>query len=113
MTPASSDDAAARIAALIAALNDHAYRYHVLDAPVIGDTQYDDMLRDLEALEAEHPELAQPDSPTQRIGAAPLQGFRQMAHPVPMQSLANARGGDELVGWGRRIRRYLGHDLDG
>ena len=66
------------------------YRYHVLDEPSITDAEYDRLLRELEALEAGHPELRTPDSPTQRVGATPSSAFAEVRHEVPMLSLANA-----------------------
>ena len=68
----------------------HSHRYYVLDAPTIPDSEYDKMFRDLLELEAAHPELVTPDSPTQRVGGAPLQEFPQVVHAVPMLSLSNA-----------------------
>lgn len=110
-----SDEASAasrRIAQLVREINDHAWRYYVLDAPIIDDTQYDDMLRELEQLEQAHPGLVQVDSPTQRVGAAPVTGFESHEHLVPMLSLANARGRDELEEWQQRNLRHLGIPLD-
>jgi DNA ligase (NAD+) len=71
-------------------IEDANYRYHVLDDPDIPDAQYDALMRELEALEAEHPELATPESPTQRVGAAPSSAFLSVRHEIPMLSLANA-----------------------
>jgi DNA ligase (NAD+) len=76
-------------------------RYYVEDAPEIGDAEYDALYRELEALEAEHPELVTSDSPTQRVGGEPLEGFEQVRHAVPMLSLANARKLDDLREWTR------------
>ena len=80
--------AAQRAAALREAREDANYRYHVLDAPTIDDAQYDALLRELDELEAAHPELVTPDSPTQRVGAAPSAGFAEVRHAVPMLSLS-------------------------
>ena len=82
--------AQARAAALREAIEEHNYRYHVLDAPSIPDVEYDRLVRELEALEAEHPDLVTPDSPTQRVGARPDGGFAPVRHAIPMLSLANA-----------------------
>jgi DNA ligase (NAD+) len=82
--------AAARVAELRRRLDDANHRYHVLDDPDITDAEYDRLLRELEALEAEHPELADPDSPTRRVGAAPSSAFAEVVHVAPMLSLANA-----------------------
>lgn len=77
-------------------LNEHGYRYYVLDAPVISDYEYDRMLRRLEELEAEHPEEITPDSPTQRVGGAPISAFQPYAHPVPLESLQDVFDGEEV-----------------
>ncbi|HZG49795.1 MAG TPA: hypothetical protein VEY90_09750, partial [Thermoleophilaceae bacterium] len=78
-------------------LEHHGHRYYVLDDPEIGDAEYDALLNELRDLEAEHPELRTPDSPTQRVGAQPLDKFEQVAHLQPMLSLANARDEEELA----------------
>ncbi len=91
-------------------LNYHLYRYHVLDAPVISDAAYDALYRELVALEAEHPELVTPDSPTQRTGAPPMEGFDKVAHPAPILSLANAFSLADLEAWRTRIGRLLPPD---
>src|SRR5262249_56903218 len=85
----------------------HDRRYYVLDDPEISDPEYDDLLRELKGIEEEHPELLTPDSPTQRVGGAPLDKFKQVEHPEPMLSLGNARNEDELGGWEKRITRQL------
>ena len=85
----------------------HNHRYYVLDDPLIGDDQYDELLDELRAIEAEHPELKTPDSPTQRVGAPPLDRFERVEHAEPMLSLANARNEEELRGWETRIRNHL------
>jgi DNA ligase (NAD+) len=85
----------------------HNYRYYVLDDPVIDDDAYDALLDELRAIEAEHPELRTPDSPTQRVGAPPLDRFEQVEHAEPMLSLANARNEEELRAWETRIRNHL------
>ena len=100
-TPA---DRVERLRGLIREAN---YNYYVLDAPTVDDAQYDAWMRELEAVEAEHPELRDPDSPTQRIGATPAAGFAEVRHREPMLSLANARGPDELAAWYRRARTVL------
>jgi DNA ligase (NAD+) len=100
--------ARARIDELVDQLNDHSYRYHVLDAPVIDDTAYDTLFRELEQLESEHPELVREDSPTQRIGEKVGGDFPSIHHRSPMLSLANARDLDELEAWQLRNLRLLG-----
>jgi DNA ligase (NAD+) len=101
-------DPAARAAELRAAIEEANYRYYVLDAPTIEDAEYDRLLRELTELETAHPELATPDSPTQRVGAAPSAGFAEVRHEVPMLSLGNAFGHDELREFDARVRRGLG-----
>jgi DNA ligase (NAD+) len=85
----------------------HNRRYYVLDDPLIDDDEYDALLDELRAIEAEHPELRTPDSPTQRVGAPPLDRFEQVEHAEPMLSLANARNEEELRAWETRIRNHL------
>ena len=91
-------------AKLRAELNEHNYYYYVLDAPVISDFEYDKMLRELEDLEAAHPELVTPDSPTQRVGGKALDSFQQVTHRVPLQSLQDVFSPDELLDFDRRVR---------
>ncbi|MDX9874005.1 MAG: NAD-dependent DNA ligase LigA, partial [Spongiibacteraceae bacterium] len=93
---------AARAEALRAALNEHNYRYYVLDDPSVPDAEYDRLMRELRELEAAHPELVTPDSPTQRVGAEPLRQFAPVAHAVPMLSLENAFSADDLRDFDRR-----------
>jgi len=81
--------------------------YYLRDAPEVDDVVYDDWMRELEALEAEHPELVTPDSPTQRVGGRAAPGFAEVTHREAMLSLANARGGEELDAWYRRARSVL------
>jgi DNA ligase (NAD+) len=88
-------------------LDYHNHRYYVLDDPEISDADYDALLNELRDLEAEHPELRTPDSPTQRVGAEPLDKFDQVRHLQPMLSLANARNEEELAAWVLRSERYL------
>ena len=85
----------------------HNHRYYVLDDPTIGDDEYDELLNELRAIEAEHPELLTPDSPTQRVGAPPLERFEQVEHTEQMLSLANARNEEELRAWETRIRNHF------
>ncbi|MFC3715425.1 NAD-dependent DNA ligase LigA [Luteimonas soli] len=100
-------EAAARIAELRRLIDDANYRYHVLDEPDVTDVEYDRMMRELEALEAQHPDLATPDSPTQRVGAAPSGAFAQVTHAERMLSLANAFSEDEVRDFERRIEQRL------
>jgi DNA ligase (NAD+) len=85
----------------------HNRRYYILDDPTIDDDEYDALLDELRAIEAEHPELRTPDSPTQRVGAPPLDRFEQIEHAEPMLSLANARNEEELRAWETRVRNHL------
>jgi DNA ligase (NAD+) len=85
----------------------HNHRYYVLDDPTIGDDEYDELLDELRAIEAGHPELRTPDSPTQRVGAPPLDRFEQVEHREQMLSLANARNEEELRAWETRVRNHL------
>ncbi len=88
-------------------LAEHNRRYYVLDDPIVDDDEYDALLDELRAIEADHPELRTPDSPTQRVGAPPLERFEQVEHAEPMLSLANARNEEELRAWETRIRNHL------
>ncbi|HEU4945267.1 MAG TPA: NAD-dependent DNA ligase LigA [Solirubrobacterales bacterium] len=88
-------------------LAEHNRRYYVLDDPTIGDDEYDALLDELRAIEAEHPELRTSDSPTQRVGAPPLERFEQVEHAEPMLSLGNARNEEELRAWETRVRNHL------
>jgi DNA ligase (NAD+) len=96
------------LVALAAELREANYRYYVLDTPTLTDAEYDAKLRRLAELEAAYPELITPDSPTQRVGAAPLTAFGQITHGTPMLSLANAMDAAELVEFDARVRRGLG-----
>ena len=98
-------DAQSRAAELRDQLADHAHRYYVLDDPTVSDADYDRLYRELEALEAEHPELITPDSPTQRVGAAPSAAFDPITHRQPMQSLGNAFSADEIREFDTRVRK--------
>ena len=99
-----------RIAELRKLISYHNYRYFVLDDPVVSDREYDLLLRELQALEAEHPDLVTADSPTQRVGAEPVEGFSKVRHPVPMLSLGNAFDEAEIVAWRDRFLRLLPDD---
>ncbi len=103
----SAASAQKRAAELREELELHNRRYYVLDDPVIGDDEYDALLDELRAIEAEHPELRTPDSPTQRVGAPPLERFEQVVHLEPMLSLANARNEEELRAWETRLANHL------
>jgi DNA ligase (NAD+) len=99
-----------RAAELRALLAHHGHRYHVLDDPEIADDAYDALLDELRAIEEAHPELRTPDSPTQRVGGAPVAALAKVEHLRPMLSLANARSEDELVAWVTRMRAHLARE---
>jgi len=99
-----------RAAALRDEINDHNYRYYVLDSPVISDAQYDKLLRELQDLEQKHPDLISSDSPTQRVGAQPLAAFGAVRHKIPMTSMDNAFDDDEARDWDARCRKGLERD---
>jgi DNA ligase (NAD+) len=104
------EDARRRIDSLVAELKRHDRLYYVLDRPEISDAEYDRLFRELQALEAAHPDLRRPDSPTQRVGTPPAEGFAEVRHRVPMLSLDNAMDEAELRAFDERIRRLLGSD---
>jgi DNA ligase (NAD+) len=99
---------ARRAAELSAELRRHEHLYYVLDSPEISDAQYDALMNELKQLEAPHPELVTPDSPTQRVGGKPAEGFRKVAHSRPMLSLDNAYSAEELAAWDARCRELAG-----
>jgi DNA ligase (NAD+) len=101
---------ATEIDALRDNLRHHEYRYHILDDPEISDSEYDRLLQRLRKLETEHPELVTPDSPTQRVGAAPRKGFQTVRHKTPMISLDNAFSFEDLEAFDRRVRDLTGRD---
>ena len=103
-----SPSARSRVEYLRREIEHHNHRYYVLDDPQIGDFEYDALLRELQALEAAHPALLTADSPTQRVGAAPLEAFSTVRHPAPMLSLDNAFSADDVEAFDRRVRERLG-----
>ncbi len=104
---ATADNPAARAAQLAAAIRYHQYRYYILDDPEISDAAFDALFAELVALEAEHPDLRTPDSPTQRVGGFIAERFEKTQHPTPMLSLANAFSIGELAAWRDRLHRLL------
>jgi len=111
-----------RVDQLRAEINRHNYLYYVLDSPEISDAEYDDLMRQLKELETKYPQLLTPDSPTQRVGAAPVAAFGVIKHPYPLLSLGNAFDKDELISWYNRTAKLLGraqfdlvceHKIDG
>jgi DNA ligase (NAD+) len=101
-----------RAAELRTLLHEHNYRYYVLNEPSVSDAEYDRLLHELRELEAAHPELVTPDSPTQRVGAAPASQFAKVRHALPMLSLGNAFDEADLHAWHERVLRLLGEQTD-
>ena len=109
MANTAHDRAAKEAAALRQELETHNYQYHVLDNPLVSDAEYDRLFRRLVELEKEFPDLASADSPTLKVGAAPLEKFTTVQHTLPMLSLNNAMDGEELKEFEERIQRFLKH----
>jgi DNA ligase (NAD+) len=107
LTEPQTTNPAERADGLRRQLEHHGHRYYVLDDPEISDAEYDALLNELRDIEAEHPDLLTPDSPTQRVGGTPLSKFEPVKHLQPMLSLANARDEDELRAWVQRITNLL------
>lgn len=107
---AAPEQVADRARELREQLEHHAYRYYVLDDPEIGDDQYDALLDELRRIEAEHPELVTPDSPTRRVGGEPVGRLEKVEHLEPMLSLGNVRSADELRAWVERMRNHLARE---
>ncbi len=105
---AATKDSGKKIEALREKIRHHEYLYYVLDSPEISDAEFDKLMSELKKLEAEHPELITPDSPTQRVGGKPREGFVKVHHSSPMLSLDNAYSEEELRAWERRV-----HELSG
>jgi DNA ligase (NAD+) len=103
--------ASERASRLRAQIEEHNRRYYVEDAPTISDAEYDTLFRELEALEREYPSLKSPDSPTQRVGGAPVAAFETVTHRVPMLSIGNAFTTEEAESFDRRVREALGVDV--
>lgn len=108
----NQDDIQARAAWLRQTIEHHNYQYYVLDNPEIDDRQYDALIRELKALEEEHPELRTPDSPTQRVSGKPLELFETVRHQVPLLSLDNAYNAEELIEFDKRVKRALSSDAE-
>ena len=111
MSKAAATKPEDRAAELRRVIEFHNHRYYVLDEPEIGDDEYDALLNELRDIEAAHPELRTADSPTQRVGAKPLDKFEPVTHLQPMLSLANARNEEELRAWDARVRKLAGEDV--
>ncbi|MDR3753146.1 MAG: NAD-dependent DNA ligase LigA [Terracidiphilus sp.] len=106
--PAPKRDVVRKIEKLREEIRRHEHLYYVLDKPEIGDAEYDALMNELKKLEAAHPELVTPDSPTQRVGGKPAEGFKKAQHSRPMLSLDNAYNADELADWDRRVHELAG-----
>ena len=106
---AADDEIRDRVERLRRVVRYHSYRYHVRDDPEISDAEYDALMVELQELEAAHPELVTPDSPTQRVGAEPLPEFDKVEHRRPLLSLDNAFDEDEVRAWEKRVLRLLGN----
>ena len=104
----SPSNPAERAEKLRADLRHHEHLYYVLDAPSVSDQEYDALMNELKRIEAEHPELLTPDSPTQRVGGKPAEGFKKVRHSRPMLSLDNAYSAEELADWDRRVHELAG-----
>ncbi len=106
-----SDEFDSKIQSLREQINEHNYRYYVLDDPGIPDAEYDRLMRELEQFENSHPELITTDSPTQRVGAEPSSAFSEVIHEIPMLSLGNAFDESEVNDFDRRVRERVGSDV--
>jgi DNA ligase (NAD+) len=104
----SATEPSVRIDELRALIRHHEERYYVHNDPEISDAEFDQLVHELEALEAEHPDLVTPDSPTQRVAGRPAAGFTEVEHAVPMLSLDNAYNEDELKAFDERVRKGAG-----
>src|ERR1700720_2490648 len=111
--PVATKDLSKRIEDLREKIRHHEYRYYVLDDPQISDSEFDQLMNQLNKLENEHPDLVTADSPTQRVGGKPREGFLKVKHSSPMLSLDNTYSEDELRNWERRVRELSGReDID-
>src|SRR4051812_17383487 len=104
---AVSADILARVKQLRAEIERHNYNYYVLDRPVISDGEYDVLFRELQEIELQHPQFIVQDSPTQRVGIAPVSDFAQVIHRAPMLSLNNAFSNDDVIAFDKRVRESL------
>jgi DNA ligase (NAD+) len=107
MPSISPDKLQSRVNQLRQDIAQHNYQYYVLDNPIVPDADYDQLMAELKNIEADHPELITPDSPTQRVGGAPREGFSQVIHERPMLSLDNVFNEEELRAFDQRVRDRL------
>src|SRR2546428_6826624 len=112
-SPLTKSGARRRIEQLRRRIEHHSNQYYVLDSPEISDAEYDRLVRELRALEERFPDLVTPDSPTQRVGAAPSDAFATVRHPQPMRSLANAFDEEDILAWARRVQTVPGQQRVG
>jgi DNA ligase (NAD+) len=105
--PEGDVSAAQRVDALRTQISEHNHRYHVLDAPIVSDAEYDRLMVELQALEEAHPDLITPESPTQRVGGQPLSAFSSVRHAVPMLSLGNAFESEDIEAFNKRVADTL------
>lgn len=105
-----SDEIIRKVDVLRRELDEHNYRYYVLDDPSVPDAEYDRLMLELNSIESEFPELITPASPTQRVGGQPLEGFTQVTHEMPMLSLENAFNEEDMVDFNRRVKERLGEE---
>src|SRR6266446_153918 len=111
--PSAAKNIDQRLESLREKIRQHEYRYYVLDDPEISDAEFDRLMNELKNLEAEHPDLTTPDSPTQRVGGKPREGFVKVRHSSPMLSLDNTYSEEELRSWERRVHELSGRkDVD-
>src|SRR6516162_5877749 len=108
-TPFREKDLKHKVEGLRDEIRRHEHLYYVLDAPEISDAEFDRLMQELKRLEAAHPELLTPDSPTQRVGGKPREGFVKVTHSRPMLSLDNAFSEEELRNWDRRVHELAGN----
>jgi DNA ligase (NAD+) len=106
------DNVGQRIEQLTSELNEHNHRYYVLNAPIISDYEFDQLLKELESLEQAHPELAKPNSPTKRVGGDITEKFEKVKHKYPMLSLSNTYNREEIIEWESRVHKGLGAGVD-
>jgi DNA ligase (NAD+) len=111
--PMQPSDPAARAKHLRDALNEHSYRYYVLNDPTISDAEYDALTSELRGIEAEHPELITPDSPTQRVGGQVAEGFNKVRHPQPILSLSNTFDENDVLAWLERAKQHAAKNIAG
>jgi DNA ligase (NAD+) len=111
--PLQPTDSAVRARQLRDELNEHSYRYYVLNDPTISDAEYDALTAELRQIETEHPELITPDSPTQRVGGQVAEGFNKVRHPQPILSLSNAFDENDVLAWLERTKQYAAKNIAG